>query len=177
MRRAHSDFADVVMRDTAFGAWKLRLESEVSHEVRRVVHVLTPNWLDLFGRPGFRLQRELVIYRSRTNGTWQPSPWNLGEGIVSDRDLRAPPLMPVEVAASQHLEHLLERRGSRLLLTYVPTPRPLGGGPALLADVLGVPLVAPSLSGLRTEDGDHLDEPSGVVWSEALVRELGLVIR
>ena len=63
-----------------------------------------------------------------------------------------------------------------MVLTYVPTPRPLAGGPALLADLLNVPLVATQTAGLLTEDSDHLDESSAIAWSEAFVRELGRVI-
>jgi hypothetical protein len=53
---------------------------------------------------------------------------------------------------------------------------PLGGGPELFAEYLGVPLVAPHPHGLRVSDGDHLDEPSAVAWSEALVQGLERVI-
>ncbi len=171
-----SDFARVVMKDTRFGAWKFHTEAEVGHEVRKVVHQIVPNWVDQFGRPGFPWRRELVIYRSRVNGAWQLSPWLPGHTPVPPRDLRQPRLGRDEVAAAARFKAALERRGSRLVLTYVPTPRPLGGGPALFADVLGVPLITAAPTGLLTEDGDHLDESSAVAWSEAFVRELARFI-
>jgi hypothetical protein len=167
-----SDFARVVMKDTAFGAWKFRQEAETGHEVRRVLHEMVPNWIDQFGRTGFPWRRELVIYRSRSNGGWQLSPWLPGRVPVSGRALDAPPLAEREVAAARRFKEALERRGSRLVLTYVPTPRPFGGGPALLAELLDVPLVAVHPPHLLSEDGDHLDEASSVAWSQAFVREL-----
>jgi hypothetical protein len=173
---ALSDFGRVVVRDTPFGAWKFRIEAEAGHEARRAVHQLVPNWIDLFGRPGFPWQREIVIYRARTNGAWQLSPWPQGHALIGARDLRQPGLMPHERQAALRFKAALDRRGARLILTYVPTPRPLGGGPALVADLLGVPLIAPAAAGLYTEDQDHLDEPSAVAWSEAFVRELERVI-
>jgi hypothetical protein len=173
---AYSDFAREVRSDTPIGAWQLQRESEIGHEVRRVVHQLVPNWIDLFGRPGFPWMQELVIYRSRTNGTWQLSPWAEGRSRVSSRDPEQPPLSPPEVEAAHRFKAVMDRRGARMVLTYVPTSRPLGGGPALFADLLGVPLVLAEPPGLRTEDQDHLDEPSAVAWTVAFVRELERVV-
>ncbi len=164
-----SDFARVVVKDTPFGAWKFRQEAETGHEVRRRLHELVPNWVDQFGRPGFPWRRELVIYRSRTNGAWQLSPWPQGHRPVGGRALDLPRLDDREVAAARRFKEALDRRGSRLILTYVPTPRPLGGGPELLARLLDVPLVAVHPPHLMTEDGDHLDEASAMAWSEAFV--------
>ncbi len=62
----------------------------------------------------------------------------------------------------------MDRRGTSVVLTYVPTPRPLAGGPALFADLLNVPLVATHPAGLLTQDDDHLDESSAIAWSEAV---------
>jgi hypothetical protein len=67
----------------------------------------------------------------------------------------------------------MDARGIAMVVTHVPTPRPFGGGPALFAERLGVPLVVAHPGGLLTEDGDHLDEASAIAWSEAFVRELG----
>jgi hypothetical protein len=171
-----SDFGRTVMNDTVFGAYQHHWEAETGHEVRRALHLLVPNYVDLFGRPGFPWRRELVIYRSRTNGTWQLSPWEPGTSPVPGRDVRHPPPGRHELAAAHAFAEALRARGATLVLTYVPTPRPLGGGPALLAEALGVPLVQAHPSGLRTEDGDHLDEASAIVWSETFTRELGRVV-
>lgn len=170
-----SDFARTVMKDTPFGAWKFGTEAEIGHEVRRAVHQLVPNYVDLFGRPGFPWRRELVIYRSRTNGTWQLSPWEAGTAPVQARDLSFP-VTPAEVTAARRFKAAIEARGGRLVLTAVPTPRPSGGGPARFAELLDVPLVAVHPPGLMSEDDDHLDESSAVAWSEAFARELERVL-
>jgi hypothetical protein len=168
-----SDFARTVMKDTPFGAWKFGQEAEAGHEVRRALHQLVPNYVDLFGRPGFPWRRELVIYRSRSNGTWQLSPWEPGTSPVLARNLSLGTLARHEVAAARRFKAALDARGSSLVLTYVPTPRPYSSGPALVAELLGVPFVEAQPGGLLTEDGDHLDEASAIAWSEAFVRELG----
>jgi hypothetical protein len=171
-----SPFARSVMKDTRFGAWKLGLEAETGHEIRRAVHQLVPNYVDLFGRPGFPWGRELVIYRSRINGAWQLSPWEPGTAPVPGRDVAFPPLGRHEVAAARRFKAAMEARGARIILTYVPTPRPQGGGPARFAELLGVPLVLAHPPGLMTEDSDHLDEPSAIAWSEAFAEELERVL-
>jgi hypothetical protein len=168
----YSDFARAVMKSNAIGAWQFRHEAETGHEVRRALHQLVPNWVDLFGRPGFPWRRELIIYRSRTNGSWQLSPWEPGQRAMSGRDLRQPPLAPQEREAARRFKAAMDRRGTSLVLTYVPTSRPLAGGPALFADLLGVPLVTAEPPALTTEDDDHLDEASAIAWCEAFVREL-----
>lgn len=172
----YSDFARAVRADSGFEAWQLQRESELGHEARRVIHQLVPNWMDLFGRPGFPWRQELVIYRSRSNGTWHLSPWAEGLRRVESRPLHEPPLSDEEIDASRRFKVAMDQRGARLVLTYVPTSRPLGGGPALFADLLGVPFVMATPAGLRTEDDDHLDEPSAVAWSQAFVRELERVV-
>ncbi len=168
----YSDFARDVRSDSRIGAWQLLHESEAGHEARRVIHQLVPNWVDLFGRPGFPWRQELVIYRSRTNGTWHLSPWAEGLRRVESRPLHEPPLADREIQAARRFKAAMDGRGARLVLTYVPTSRPLGGGPALFANLLGVPFVMATPPGLRTEDDDHLDEPSAVAWSQAFVGEL-----
>ena len=171
-----SDFGATVLADNAISAWQFQREAETSHEVRRGLHLLAPNWIDLFGRPGFPRRRELIIYRSRTNGAWQLSPWAPGTGRVPGRDLDEPPLNAEEQAAARAFKAAMERRGATVLLTYVPTPRPLGAGPRRFAAFLGVPLVEAMPGRLFTEDDDHLDEASAVVWSEAFVRALEPVL-
>lgn len=70
-----SEWAANVVEDSRFDAMKRWWESEVTHEVRRAVHRVAPNWLDVFGRPGLPDGDEFIAYRSRRNGTWRVSPW------------------------------------------------------------------------------------------------------
>jgi hypothetical protein len=174
---SESEVATATMRGTAFGAREHQWEAEASHGIRRFLHRLVPNWIDLFGRPGVLWRREVVGYRSRTNGTWQMSPWEPARLDIGVRDLRRPPLGALEVSAARRFGASMAARGTSLVLTFVPTPRPLGGGPALFAELLQAPLVTAHPSGIGSHDGDHLDEGSAAAWCQAFVRELALVIR
>jgi hypothetical protein len=173
-----SDVASETLRQSQFGARQRRWESEATHVVRRALHQIVPNWIDIFGRAGFMRRSEVIAYRARTNGTWEVYPWAQGaRARVAGRELRMPPLGRVESAAARRFQSAMDARGVSLVLTFVPTPRPLGGGPALLADLLQVPLITAHPVGIGTHDGDHLDYNSAIAWSEALVGELGRVIR
>ena len=54
--------------------------------------------------PGFPWRRELIIYRSRSNGTWQLSPWEVGTAPVGQRDPQQPPLGPEEIDAARSIQ-------------------------------------------------------------------------
>jgi hypothetical protein len=172
-----SDAATETTRESTFAARQHRWESETTHAARRALHRLVPNWVDLFGRPGFLWRREVVAYRSRTNGTWEVYPWEATRMGVDGRDMRTPALSPREIAAAQRFKAAMDARGASLVLTFVPTPKPMAGGPGLFAELLQVPLVTAHPFGIGSHDGDHLDYNSAIAWSEALVRELARVIR
>jgi hypothetical protein len=172
-----SEAAEQTVKESRFGAWRQRLEAETSHAVRRALHQLVPNWVDLFGRAGFLWRRDVIGYRSRRNGTWEVYPWEAARRGVDGRPLSAPPLSSREVEAARRFKSAMDARGTSLALTFVPTPKPLAGGPALFADLLNVPLLAPHPFGLGSHDGDHLDYNSAIAWSEAFVAELGRVIQ
>jgi hypothetical protein len=172
-----SEAAAKTVKDSTFGAHRHRWESETTHVVRRTLHQLVPNWVDLFGRAGFLWRREVVGYRSRRNGTWEVYPWEGAKLGVDGRELSAPPLSSREMQAARRFKAAMDARGTSLALTFVPTPKPLAGGPALFANLLEVPLVAPHPFGIGSHDGDHLDYNSAIAWSEAFVRELGRVIQ
>ena len=167
-----SEWAQEVVRDTPFDARKLRWEAEASHEARRVIHQVVPNWLNLFGRPGFDEGREFIAYRSRVDGTWVVSPWPEAATRVSQPPLDSPALGRPEIASASAFANTLAARGSRLVLTSVPAPTRRGAGPAQFASLLQVPLVAPSVAGLTTYDGSHLTPTSALEWARAFVAAL-----
>lgn len=170
--RSRSPWADRVRRDSAFGAAKIQLEGEVGHEARRAIHRVIPNWIDLYGRPGFAFGNEFIAYRSRQNGTWFVSPWpepamaapapDFGVGPVGDRLLTAARAFKAE----------LDRRGAAMVLTHVPTPDTPSGNPVALGALLGVPVVGMDVDGLTSHDGSHLSEESAVFWSRRLTQDL-----
>jgi len=168
-----SAWAETVNRDTPFAARKARWEGETAHTVRRAIHIVAPNWLSLFGRPGLGQARELNTYRSRLDGTWQISPWPASTAAFADPGVEGPAPGRLEIAAARAFKAELDARGIRLVLTRVPSPEPHdGGGPAQFARLLGVPLVAPTVPGLTSSDRSHLDEASAHDWSRALVTAL-----
>ncbi|MGE3276260.1 MAG: hypothetical protein AB7O67_14195 [Vicinamibacterales bacterium] len=166
-----SPWARRVVRDTPFGAWKRQVEGEVGHEARRVVHQLAPNWIDLYGRPGFDVGREFIAYRSRANGSWFVSPWPDPVMRVTDTNLHVP-IGPRVRDAARAFQAELAARGSRLVLTFVPTPEPQGDWAETVSRLLDVPLVAPDVDGLTSHDGSHLSEESAVIWSESFLDAL-----
>ena len=168
-----SPWAEIVNRDTPFAARKLQNEAEVAHEVRRVVHRVVPNWFRLFGLPGLGLRRGFIAYRSRSDGTWAISPWPEGTAGFADLPADGPPLGRVETAAAREFKAELDRRGTAMVLTRVPSPEPMpGAGPARFAELLGVPLVMVAVPGLTSHDHSHLSEGSAHDWTRGLLGTL-----
>ncbi len=170
--QARSAWANRVRRDSMFGAGKLQLEGEIGHEVRRAIHRVIPNWIDLYGRPGFPFGNEFIAYRSRENGVWRVTPW-------PEPTMEAPAL-DYSVAAvgdrigepARAFKRELDQRGAALVLTHVPTPDGGVGNPVAVAAMLGVPVVGMDVDGLTSHDGSHLSEESAVFWSQRLIRDL-----
>lgn len=168
-----SPWAERVRKDSAFGARKLMLEGELGHESRRVIHRLIPNWIDLYGRPGFPFGNEFIAYRSRTTGIWQITPWPEPVMAAPALDFGVGPVGPRIGDPARAFKAELDGRGARLVLTFVPTPSDDGGNPVALGAMLGVPVVGMDVDGLTSHDGSHLSEESAVFWSRRLVQELG----
>lgn len=164
--------AQRVRRDTRFGARKLQFEGELSHDARRFVHRIIPNWLDLYGRPGFPSGNEFIAYRSRRDGAWDVSPWPAAAMPAPSVDFQVEAVGPRIGDAARAFKAELDARGSRMVLTYVPTPDDSGGNPAAIGAMLGVPVVALGVGGLTSHDGSHLSEESAVTWSRRLVEDL-----
>ena len=158
--------------DSAFGARKRVLEGEVGHEVRRVVHQVIPNWVDLYGRPGFPFGNEFIAYRSRRDGVWAISPWPVPAMAAASVDYQVEPVGPRVGEAARTFKNELDTRGSRMVLTYVPTPDDSGGNPVAIGAMLGVPVVGMGVDGLTSHDGSHLSEESAVFWSRRLIDDL-----
>ena len=82
-----SEVAEQAIDESSFVARRRRWEATAAHTARRTLHRLIPNWIDLFGRPGFLWRREVIGYRSRANGTWEVYPWEPARWGVEGRDL------------------------------------------------------------------------------------------
>lgn len=170
--RPLSSWAERVIKDTPFGARKRIMEGEIGHEARRAIHRVIPNWIDLYGRPGFPFGNEFIAYRSRANGIWQISPWPKPSMAAPSEDYGPAPVGPRIGDPARAFKAELDRRGSRMILTYVPTPEDAGGNPVALGAMLGVPVVGMDVDGLTSHDGSHLSEESAVFWSRRLIQDL-----
>lgn len=167
-----SEWAERVRKDSTFGARKLMLEGEFGHESRRVIHRVIPNWIDLYGRPGFPFGNEFIAYRSRTTGAWSISPWPEPVMEAPSLDYGVGPVGPRIGDPARAFKAELDAIGARLVLTYVPTPDDAGGNPVALGAMLGVPVVGMDVDGLTSHDGSHLSEESAVFWSRRLAQDL-----
>ena len=170
--RELSEWAQLVQRESPFAARKRVWEGEVGHETRRLVHQVIPNWIDLYGRPGFPFGNEFIAYRSRRDGIWAISPWPKPAMPAYAEDYVPAPVGPRIGDPARAFKAELDRRGSRLILTYVPTPDDAGGNPVALGELLGVPVVGMDVDGLTSHDGSHLSEESAVFWSRRLIQDL-----
>ena len=170
--RELSEWAQLVQRESAFAARKRVWEGEIGHETRRLVHQVIPNWIDLYGRPGFPFGNEFIAYRSRRDGIWAISPWPRPAMPAYAEDYVPAPVGPRIGDPARAFKTELDRRGSRLILTYVPTPDDAGGNPVALGALLGVPVVGMDVDGLTSHDGSHLSEESAVFWSRRLIQDL-----
>jgi hypothetical protein len=175
--RPLSEWAERVRKDTPFGARKLFWEGELGHETRRVVHRVIPNWIDLYGRPGFPFGNEFIAYRSRRDGIWAISPWPKPVMPAYAEDYGPAPVGPRIGDPARAFKAELDQRGSQMIVTYVPTPDDAGGNPVALGALLNVPVVGMDVDGLTSHDGSHLSEESAVFWSQRLVQDLTPYLR
>lgn len=170
--RPVSSGAQRVRRDTPFGARKLRFEGELAHDARRYLHRVIPNWLDLYGRPGFPFGNEFIAYRSSRDGAWAVSPWPAAAMPAASVDFQVEAVGPRLGDAARAFKLELDARGSQMVLTYVPTPDDSGGNPVAIGAMLGVPVVGIGVGGLTSHDGSHLSEESAIAWSRRLTEDL-----
>ncbi|HYE88516.1 MAG TPA: hypothetical protein VEA16_19275 [Vicinamibacterales bacterium] len=167
-----SSWANRVRRDSRFGAVKLQIEGEAGHEARRAIHRVMPNWIDLYGRPGFPFGNEFIAYRSRENGAWQVSPWPEASMDAPAEDFAVEAVGERIASPARAFKAELDRRGAQLVLTHVPTPDRGAGNPVSLGSLLGVPVVGMDVDGLTSHDGSHLSEESALAWSRRLTQDL-----
>lgn len=121
---------------------------------------------------------ELAIYRTVTNGTWFTSgllpnhPSGVNDGPPQAEAERWPQYIDL---AKAFLDQLGVDRQC-LVLTIVPYVDTRRAEAQAIADALGVRLIAPSVDGLRTFDGSHLDVKSAARWSAAFLDAAGPVL-
>jgi hypothetical protein len=162
-----SEWAARVIGESDFDAWKIWVEGEIAHRVRKVVHRVVPHYVDM--RRGLR---EVVLYRSRENGTWfVANDFGLGvtfEWPTEDRDRPS----AADLRAAEAFKQELDARGAKLVLCLIPGPGVSLSRAQAIAEHLSVPLVVPEAAALRTIDNSHLSRESAVRVVESLLQRL-----
>jgi hypothetical protein len=162
-----SAWAARTVRESWFDAWKLQVESEASHWVRRRLHAAIPHYVDLYEGG-----QELVVFRSRLDGTWF---------VANEFDEEIPFEWPSSdrhepsrrsLQAAEAFKRELDARGARLILGLVPAPEASIYRAQVVAAHLGVPLVAPTVSQLATVDRSHLTAASSWRFERAFLAAL-----
>ena len=162
-----SAWASRVSDESVFDAWKIQMEGEAAHRVRRVLHGIVPHYVDL--RRG---TREVVLYRSRVDGTWF-----IANDFGAGASFAWPPAdeerpEPAALRAADAFKRELDARGARLVLCLIPGPNVSLHRAQAMAAHLGVPLVVPDATGLRSIDGSHLSLESARRVSASLLAQL-----
>jgi hypothetical protein len=131
------------------------------------VHRFVPHYVDM-RRGG----REVVLYRSRENGTWfVANDFGVGstfEWPVDDGERPS----AADLRAAEAFKRELDGRGTRLVLCLIPGPGVSLRRAQIIADHLSVPLVVPNAGGLRTIDNSHLSHDSALRVADSLLRQL-----
>ena len=121
---------------------------------------------------------QFAYFRSREHGHWitrgfnPRPPADVADGPVEDQEHWT----EFGVRAQQFIASLPVARGC-VILTVVPSSKTKMAEAQAVAGSVGLELVNPHLSGLRTFDGSHLDNESAERWSAAFYEIAGAQIR
>ena len=160
-----------VLQDSRFDAWKVEMEANASHVVRRALHRAVPHVPDIWDG-----EREFILYRSDRDGScFVATRFGRGGRLRSfyrGRDV----LRPHNLELARAFKESVEATGAKLIFVLVPGPDVSLTHAQLLADAVGVPLVAPEVPDLRTMDGSHLTDESAARYAPVLLQHLDPVL-
>ena len=121
----------------------------------------------------------VAFYRYADNGSWTLK--------GSSAKFKAADIGDATPSNEQHWEHYANLAANFvsglpvdrqcIMLTLAPSATTKTVEAAAIADALGLDLISPTLDGLRTYDGSHLDRPSAQRWSRAFFDIAGPRIR
>lgn len=118
--------------------------------------------------------RAYAIFRSRATGAWTRAGVMSGGRKPTSED---PAVEEERVDRQSTSARIMLGRLPVLpectILTFVPTVDGRRATAAAIAEAVGRDLIAPSIDGLLTFDGSHLDEASAERWSAAFFQEAG----
>jgi hypothetical protein len=166
-----SAWGERVLRDSVFDAWKVEFEATTSHQVRRALHQVVPHVPDLWDD-----EREFIIYRSERDGAWFIAT-QFGRGARLETFYRGRDhVRPHNIELARAFKTAVEASGAHLIFALVPGRDVSLTHAQMLADVLGVPLVAPEVPDLRTMDGSHLTDESADRYASVFFQHLDPVL-
>jgi len=113
-----------------------------------------------------------AIFRSRSTGSWSVTGRFRGAPVSYDENIDQKKFADY-VAAGQKFLPSLSGDPQCTILTVLPAVNTDVGTARAIASALGRPLVAPTLPGLMTFDGYHLDRESAQSWSAAFLAQAG----
>ena len=122
--------------------------------------------------------RKFAYFRAARTGHWVER----GRGKVNAAPVAEAPAGEQDqwdhykTLAEQFISKLPVDRGC-VILTIVPYPKTKTAEARAIADSLELELITPTVEGLRTHDGSHLDKPSAELWSKAFFELAGPRIR
>ncbi len=158
---------DRMIESSLFEALKVRMEFEWAFAVRRHLHQILPHPIGRdFARKGW------IVYRAVSDGSW----W-IAAGAqrdipaTSNDDIERP--IPIDhFRAAERFHARITAGGGELLLSFIPSRFVARNRSVEIAQHLGVPLLDPKLSNLRTADGVHLLEESADRFADGFTRLL-----
>ncbi len=160
-----SPYARTVAAMSAFDARKVLFEGAAYHLAHTYLDAWLPQWPNLAdGR------RTFTLYRSRRTGAWL-GPAAYPSAVPFRESDDAPPVPPQCLEVARRFKEEMDARGTRIVLTFVPSPAGCRSYAEQFARLLGVPLVAPRLDGLETFDHSHLTPASARRFTAAFAAE------
>ncbi|MBF0440625.1 MAG: hypothetical protein HQK54_01855 [Oligoflexales bacterium] len=167
--RPPSGFAQYVMSQSRFSAWKSVFEDEMCFNTMISIHRFAyfPYWLTTDGGR--------AKFRSLTNGSWR---WGFKipglQPTVFDPNYEWPekPRQAI-ISIAKEFKDFLTARDTQLIMTWIPKEIPSNFSEVkAIADANDIPLVTVSNEDLFTFDHDHLHWDSGTLFTERLVAKL-----
>jgi hypothetical protein len=161
-----SDYARDLMRLRPINAFQVRFETDATFDVTRRLHQWLPHIKALR-----RISDEEISFRSRVDGTMEPLAAFHDPAPVVERAAAGASISAGELQTANVFKAEVEKRGGKLVLTYIPRTDSQRAEVEALARRLQVPLIAPRLENLQTLDRSHLDRLSAQRFSQAFLEE------
>jgi hypothetical protein len=150
-----SPAADEVMRTSYFDAlkvrWEVQLGSLTTHVIGSRTLARLLDWQDSF---------LWEVFRSKSDGTWLVKYLKARPKPVNSLPTVSRVFSQKELDTAKAFKEMLDRRGTKMILTDIPTRLDDREQARTMSKYLNVPLILVSPEGLNTVDSSHLDQKS-----------------